>query len=469
MIEWMQTHRKWLVITIWIATIAFIGAGFVGWGQVQLARKANVVATIKDTTVTIQDVQSIYQNLYSQYNKAFGGKLDEATAKKLGLDKMAMQQAIQRGVLLQYAKDLDLKITDKELAEAILKTFGSKKDYENYLKATNQYAKDFENSFKKELLTQKLFTLLNLKPSKTFTMAIASALLMADDLEIKVVKPKKVQLTEDEIKAYWEKTKNDYQTEKKYKINYFILPLIGDVDNSELKKFYEENKFNYKDDKGELLSFEKAKEAVKKDYLAHKLRKEAILKYKNLRKADENIEVVSLNNSIIPADKMETLIENGYLKPFIYNNAYVSARLIEEIAPKPMSYKEARELVIKRLEMEKQQKELEEIAKKDIKNFKGKKIGFITKYDFDKLPLKTEDAVAFIKGVFVSPKKRGAVILKDKVVLYNILAQKLLDESKYKLLKNKIDVTAKNLLDSTLIQDLIKELMVKYKIEVIKG
>ena len=199
------------------------------------------------------------------------------------------------------------------------------------------------------------------------------------------------------------------------------------------------------------------------------MRKEAILKYKNLRKADENIEVVSLNNSIIPADKMETLIENGYLKPFIYNNAYVSARLIEEIAPKPMSYKEARELVIKRLEMEKQQKELEEIAKKDIKNFKGKKIGFITKYDFDKLPLKTEDAVAFIKGVFVSPKKRGAVILKDKVVLYNILAQKLLDESKYKLLKNKIDVTAKNLLDSTLIQDLIKELMVKYKIEVIKG
>ncbi len=32
MITWMQRHKKWLVITIWISTIAFVGAGFVGWG-----------------------------------------------------------------------------------------------------------------------------------------------------------------------------------------------------------------------------------------------------------------------------------------------------------------------------------------------------------------------------------------------------------------------------------------------------
>ena len=33
MITWMQRHKKWLIITIWISTIAFIGAGFVGWGS----------------------------------------------------------------------------------------------------------------------------------------------------------------------------------------------------------------------------------------------------------------------------------------------------------------------------------------------------------------------------------------------------------------------------------------------------
>ncbi|WP_100954241.1 hypothetical protein [Helicobacter pylori] len=33
MIEWMQNHRKYLVVTIWISTIAFIAAGMIGWGQ----------------------------------------------------------------------------------------------------------------------------------------------------------------------------------------------------------------------------------------------------------------------------------------------------------------------------------------------------------------------------------------------------------------------------------------------------
>ena len=43
MITWMQKHRKWLVITIWISTIAFVGAGFVGWGayDFNLARSSS--------------------------------------------------------------------------------------------------------------------------------------------------------------------------------------------------------------------------------------------------------------------------------------------------------------------------------------------------------------------------------------------------------------------------------------------
>ena len=36
MITWMQKHRKYLVVTIWVSTIAFVGAGFVGWGAYDL-------------------------------------------------------------------------------------------------------------------------------------------------------------------------------------------------------------------------------------------------------------------------------------------------------------------------------------------------------------------------------------------------------------------------------------------------
>ncbi|MBV5334593.1 MAG: SurA N-terminal domain-containing protein, partial [Sulfuricurvum sp.] len=77
MITWMQRHRKYLVITIWISTIAFIGAGFVGWGQYDYGDKAGAVAKVGKITITQEELQKNYSNLFNQYNQMFQGKLDE--------------------------------------------------------------------------------------------------------------------------------------------------------------------------------------------------------------------------------------------------------------------------------------------------------------------------------------------------------------------------------------------------------
>ena len=156
MIEWMQTHRKWLVVTIWIATIAFIGAGFVGWGQFQLSRKESVVAQVKDTEVTIKDWQRYYNLIYNEVNQQLNGNLDEATAKKLGLKKIALQRAIRGAILIQFAKDLGLYVTDEDVAKEILKIFKTKQNYLTSLKRNNLTPKDFEDGLKKEILVQKL-------------------------------------------------------------------------------------------------------------------------------------------------------------------------------------------------------------------------------------------------------------------------------------------------------------------------
>ena len=73
----MQRHRKYLVITIWISTIAFIGAGFVGWGQYSYGDKAGAVAKVGDISITSAELQRSYSNLFNQYNQLFQGKFDE--------------------------------------------------------------------------------------------------------------------------------------------------------------------------------------------------------------------------------------------------------------------------------------------------------------------------------------------------------------------------------------------------------
>ena len=64
--------QKWLVITIWISTIAFVGAGFVGWGSYDYGKNGKAVAVVGDREVSVEEYQQEYSNIYEQYAKMFG-------------------------------------------------------------------------------------------------------------------------------------------------------------------------------------------------------------------------------------------------------------------------------------------------------------------------------------------------------------------------------------------------------------
>jgi peptidyl-prolyl cis-trans isomerase D len=475
MIEWMQTHRKWLVITIWIATIAFIGAGFVGWGQFNFASKSSTVAEINSNTeVSIRDVQDIYNNLFTDLNQKLGGKLDDATAEKLGLKQQAFEMAIKQGILREYAKNLGLYVTDEEVAKEILNTFKDTKTYKKYLQMNGLKAKEFEKNLRKQLLIQKLMQALHLNPSETETLSMASALYNADNISIKVINKNsiKVDISEDELKKYWEKNKNKYQNPEMYKIAIVKTPIKGVVTEKELKEYYENNKNDYKNQNGEIIPFEKAKEKVKQDLLAKKSKRDAILAYKKLKEGAKNYKLytLTLNNELIPIDKMQELIKNGYLKPFIKNGFYISAILNEEIKPKPLPFEKAKKYVYEDLLKIKTKKALIDTAKKSLDNFKGQNIGFITKYDANKIkPLKPEEATEFLFDLFSSYKSKGFFLIPaqnpQKAIVYQIKEQKLLDANKYKQNQKQVELLTESLINSQMIEDLIKELMQKYHIK----
>jgi peptidyl-prolyl cis-trans isomerase D len=476
MLEWMQTHRKWLVVTIWVATIAFIGAGFVGWGQFQFSKSSSEVAKVGDTPVTVKDWQYAYQNLYDRMNNAFGGRLTPALAKKLGLKQEALQIAITQAMLRQFAKDLDLKVTDEDVARKILEIFGSKKKYFQYLKATGQKAEEFENRLRKQLLVEKLLNYLHIKPSKQEILAVASSLYNADDMTVAKISKKdiSVKVSEDELKKFWEKHKQSYLSPEKYKIAFVKIPLKGEVSEKELKKYYEKHKLNYKNKEGEILSFSDARDMVKKDYLAHKLLRQAVIAYKNLKqsKGKYSIAVVPYDNSLLPKKEMQKLIKNGSIKPFVYKNSYVVATLLEQIKPKTLTFQQAKNKVLEDYVRIKTLKALIAKAKDELKTFKGKDTGFITKYDVNKLKLFKNPVYnqQFLMTVFTSQNPKGFVLIPlqnpEYAALYKIKAQKLLDEKEYQKNKQYVIRLTDALINNMLYHDLIAYLSKKYKIQV---
>ena len=107
MITWMQRHKKWLIITIWISTIAFVGAGFVGWGQYSYGDKAGAVAKVGSVEITMAELQKSYSSLYAQYNQMFQGNFDEEKAKSFGLQSQALKQLTNQALVLNLAHSYD--------------------------------------------------------------------------------------------------------------------------------------------------------------------------------------------------------------------------------------------------------------------------------------------------------------------------------------------------------------------------
>ena len=192
MITWMQRHKKWLIITIWISTISFVGAGFVGWGQYSYGDKAGAVAKVGTIEITQGELQKSYSNLYAQYNQMFQGNFDEEKAKQFGLQKQALEQLVQQTLILNLAKSYDLEISNEELIDS-LKTqeyffkngVFDKDTYKQVLSQNRLNTKEYENGLKKELLVQKTFKLLPIKVTQTETNILNTITNISDKINYK--------------------------------------------------------------------------------------------------------------------------------------------------------------------------------------------------------------------------------------------------------------------------------------------
>ncbi len=228
MISWMQKHNKYLVITIWIATIAFIGAGFVGWGSYQYGAKAGSIAKVGDIEITKAKFDMAYSDMYQRYNQMLQGKLDEKKAREMGLTQQAFSSIATQALLLNLAKKYGVIVSEKELADKLasipaFQTDGKfdKSVYEGYLKSRRLKAKTFEEAIHDETVIQKLFSMLDSDALPFEEEVIASAISIADKIAYKVISENDISINVDDskLKSYWEAHKSNYMTPKKYQLD----------------------------------------------------------------------------------------------------------------------------------------------------------------------------------------------------------------------------------------------------------
>ncbi|SFV61542.1 Peptidyl-prolyl cis-trans isomerase PpiD [hydrothermal vent metagenome] len=479
MISWMQKHNKYLVWTIWVATIAFIGAGFVGWGSYNLGSKAGNVAKIGDIEISQKKLNMAYSSLYNQYNARMQGKLDEAKAKEMGLIQQAFYRVATQAKILNFAKDAGIIISDTELVEKLKSISGFQKDgifnkeiYHRYLASQGLKAKTFEASLKEELLIQKTMKLLSIKALPFETDVVSAAMNVSDKLAYKVLSQEDVKIVPNEakIKSFWETQKEHFMTQKSYSLS-IVWTESKDVTvtEDEIKSFYDANSFNYTNSKGKQLNFKEAKDQAKKDLKLKKSKKTAQRAYIAFKKGKlkQSETTILAMNDIKLTPEIWNLLKDAkageILKPKTVANRYATIKVEKILPPKVKSYEEAKEAVTKLYMQQARKEAFQKWAKEELKTFN---VATATLSDFVKLeenvklnPLNKEESLQFLQKLFTSSKEKGMISIRDKVVVYKILEQKLgsADKNQTKSVNQTVNVIKQNIFESNLIQILDKK------------
>jgi len=473
MITWMQKHKKWLVITIWISAIAFIGAGFVGWGSYNYGSKGKIVAIVGDKEITIDEYNQEYSKLYSQYEQYLGGSFNKELAEQLRLGDIAFSKLLQKNLIMTYGSYLDLIVTQEEIAKELIryeefKTDGKfdKAKYKRVLEQNRLTIKDFEKSLENSILFQKIQALFNIEPTVNEIENISNLLFIEDDITYKILNldDMSVTITQDGIKKFYEENKNSYKSEVSYDLEIKELSLkSANSSDEEIQTHYEKFKTDYRFADGKLKSFEDAKKEIIKDLDENFTKREALILYSKLKKDEASFDKkITLQESklFFNAENIEKIKEaknTEIIKPFFENDRFYIVKIAKINPPSTLSYEDAKKRVILDLTKELKSKKLDEVAQNELKNFKGIDVFNINRASTSKIKgLNEREAMEFLNQLFTSLQKESIIKIGSKAILYRVNSSKMVDYDKAK--KSFVKDEIKQAQESDLLSNLIKNL-----------
>jgi len=240
------------------AIIFLIAVVFVFWGFNIRDKAKGTIASVNGESISLDEYNRTYDNLKEQVRNRIGNRLNDEMIASLGLRKQALNQLIEKKLMLMEAKRLNFRITDEELEAAIKSIEAFQTDgvfdirrYNSILNRIRFTPESFEVEQKEAMLSQKLRSFItdNIKVSDQEAkeyFEYQDASVDIDFVLFTTERYKNVKPTDDEIKAYFEKHKDAYKSKVRLKARYLHFNpdsftsevKIGD---DELLDYYETN------------------------------------------------------------------------------------------------------------------------------------------------------------------------------------------------------------------------------------
>jgi len=264
-ITMLRRHTKGIMIKVMIGLIAVV---FIFWGIYSFReRHGSKIAYINGDLITGQEYEAVYRDMLEVLQKQYREYWNDNLIKVFRLRQRALDSLIRKRLISQEAARLGLRITDDEVADAILThpafQVNGKFDegrYRSLLRYNRMETADFESGIKLELLGQKVhqyiksfFPLTDMEIENYYTYQkekINIGFLSLDPQDFKG----KIEIKQEEKEEYFKENKEKYRISERIKIAYLTLDPTDFADKAtisekEISDFYELNQERFKDPK----------------------------------------------------------------------------------------------------------------------------------------------------------------------------------------------------------------------------
>ena len=251
-----QQAGNWL-IKVLLGAIVIV---FIFWGVGRFrAQRGGRVALVNGDQITLDEYRETYNNLIEQLRERFGNNLNEEMIKMLQVKKQALNQLIDKKLLAQEARRFKFRVSDKELADTIMKIEAFQRAgvfdnrlYQNILGRLRMTPEEFEIAQRDAMLIERL-QMLNTSSAKVSDQEVrewfnwAHASVNIDFVTFDPDKYKSIKASSEEIKAFFEKHKENYKTDAMVKVRYLSFDPDAyqsevSISDEELQDYFDENR-----------------------------------------------------------------------------------------------------------------------------------------------------------------------------------------------------------------------------------
>jgi len=284
-------------------------------------------------------------------------------------------------------------------------------------------------------LIRKVQNIFNIGLSQNEIKNLNGLLFSQDRVSVKIIDGATIKIvpTLADLKAHWEKTKENYKTPLGYEINYTKVIHIDGKTKKEMKKV-------------------------------------ALKQYLNLKKNKETFKektIIFSNSDFLTNEDFNKLISSKsgeVLKPLYKNGNYYVLKLLKKVSPQVLPFDEVKSQIETSFITMSKSTTLNNMAQKNTIKFNGTDLGYLSRNSIPKIEgLKDEDIAKFVQSVFASTKAINFVNLGSKVAVFKITDSRL---ALYEKSNDAMVVSAiGNLKANSISSALLEKLRLKYDVK----